>query len=126
MYTRTSEAHTDVPPRESNVGQKMTGWLVAKRTVFFGLFFPFRFHEVCESISPGIQFRKHLFVTRQMFCLVVAICFVFSKFYIFPERIRNFHSAIPALPHQPCVTIAIVVERFLFGIEKMFVTIIQE
>ena len=99
MYARTSEAHADVPPREPDIMKEVARRVVAKRAIFVRFYFPFRLDEASESVGPGVQLGKNLFVTRQIFCLIVAVDFVFSKFHVLPQRIGNFHAAIPALPH---------------------------
>src|SRR6266850_1817200 len=126
MYTRTSGAHADLPPRESNIAKKVRRRFVAKRPIFIRYYFPFRLDEAGKSVGPGVQLCEGILVTRQIFRLVVAVRFVFSKFNVLPQRVWNFHAAVLALPHQWCITVAIVFERFLLGIEIMFVSIVEE
>ena len=99
MYLRTSEAHADVPLREPDIMKEVARRVVAKCAIFVRFYFPFRLDEASESVGPGVQLAKNLFVTRQIFCLIIAVDFVFSKFHVLPQRIGNFHAAIPALPH---------------------------
>ena len=100
--------------------------LVAKRPILARLYVAFRFDEAGKPVGPGVQFRKHLFVTWQIFGLIVTVRFVFSKFHVLPQRIGNFDAAIPALLHQRRVTVALAFERFLLGIEIMLVSILEE
>ena len=100
MYARTSEAHADVPPREPDIMKEVARRVVAKRAIFVRFYFPFRLDEASKSVGPGVQLWKDLFVTRQIFCLIVAVDFVFSKFHVLPQRSGKLHPTIPALPHQ--------------------------
>src|SRR4029434_1001492 len=90
------------------------------------VYFPLRFDETGEPVCPGVQFREHLFVTRQIFCLIVAVYLIFSKSHVLPQCIGNFHATISTLPHQWRVPFALVFEWFLVGIEIMFVSIVEE
>src|SRR4051812_40712781 len=79
MYARTSEALADVPPRELDIMKEVARRVVAKRAIFVRFYFPFRLDEASESVGPGLQLGKNLFVTRQIFCLIVAVDFVFPN-----------------------------------------------
>ena len=65
--------------RASTSRSEMARRFVAKRAIFVRFYFAFRLDEAGESVSPSVQFWKHPFVTRQIFGLIVAVRFVFSK-----------------------------------------------
>ncbi len=76
----------------------MARWLVTKRAIFARLYFAFCFDETRESIRPSVQFWKYFFVTRQIFGLIVAVCFIFSELDVLPQSIGTI-SVLVIGPH---------------------------
>src|SRR5437667_11323997 len=91
MHTRTSEAHTDVPPREHDIAKQMTKRFVAKT------------HDICSVLpflSPprsGRIGRSTRPVLETPLCDTTNLrpdcrCTLrFSKLDVLPQRIGTFH-----------------------------------
>jgi hypothetical protein len=125
-YSRISETHPDVAPREPYIGKEVARWFVTERPILARFYFPFRSDETGEAVCPDLQLCKHILVPRQIFGLVVAVRFVFPKLDVLPQRVRNFHAAISALPHERGVAIAFIYEWFLLGIKIMFMWLVEK
>src|SRR4051812_1226037 len=120
-----TSAHSDITPRELHVAKKMARRFVAEGAIFARRDFSFATDEIGKARRPRLQFEERLFVSRQMFGLIVAVFLALPEFDVMPELVGNFDSAIAALPDQRCVSIALVFEWFLVRIEVMLVRVLQ-
>src|SRR5205809_4864069 len=125
MHTRTSEAHTDVPPREHDIAKQMTKRFVAKR------------HDICSVLpflSPprsGRIGRSTRPVLETPLCdatnlrLIGAVHFVFTN-WTYCHCGSGPSTTLACIATPTARTYRDRFRTFLLGIEIMVVSIIEE
>lgn len=99
---------------------------MARRLVTVGsicarLDFPFLGYKGGELVGPFVELGEDVGLGRHVLGLIVAVLLSLAELNIAPELIRNFYATITALPDERRVSVAIILERFLFGIKILLV-----